>query len=67
MRFQGLHIQLLPNINCPRPFSGQATLLALNAVVSPTEKVVCQISVIEFGLRRGGHINSLTGVYEELA
>ena len=45
---------------------GQTTVPAPSVVASPTEKILFQIGILEFGLKHGGHINNLTGIYEEL-
>ena len=56
-----------PPLDRCRPLVGQATVPEPNAVTSPTEKVLFQISIIEDLLRHGGHITSLIGVYEGLS
>ena len=57
----------VPQLDSRRPLLGQTTVPCPSAESSLTEKVLFQISFIEFGLRHGGHVNSLTGVYEENA
>ena len=49
------------------PLVGQSVVPAPNFDSSPTEKVLFQISIIEYGLRHGGSMECLTGIYEELA
>ena len=58
---------IVPQMDPRRPLVGQDSVPSPSIESSPTEKVLFQISVIEFGLRHGGHVNSLTGVYEEIA
>ena len=58
---------IAPQLDVCRPLVGQDVVPDFSAVKSPTEKVLSQITVLEHGLRYGGHINSLTSIYDELA
>ena len=57
---------VVPQLDSRRPAVGQTTVPCPSAESSP-KKVLFQICIFEFGLRHGGHVNSLTGVYEEVA
>ena len=58
---------IAPQLDVCRPLVGQETVPDFNAVTSPTDKVLSQICILEHGLRHGGHIRSLTGIYDELS
>ena len=58
---------IAPQLDTCHLLVGQTIVPALGAVSSPTDEVLFQINILEFGFRHGGHISSLTGVYEELA
>ena len=58
---------IAPQLDSCHPLVGQATVPAPSAVASPTEKILFQIGILEFGLKFGGHINNLTGIYGELS
>ena len=58
---------LVVQVDSRRSLVGHNTVPCPSAESSPTEKVLFQISIIELGLRLGGNVNSLTGVYEEIA
>ena len=58
---------IAPQLDSRHPLVGQSAVPALGVVSSPTDKVLFQIAVLEHGLRHGGHIKSLTGIYEELS
>ena len=49
-----------------RPLVGQDSVPDFSTSTSPTEKIFSQRSILEFGLRHGGNIASLTGMYNEL-
>ena len=49
---------IAPQLDRFRPLLGQGTIPDFSAVASPTEKVLFQISVIEYGLRHGGRFKS---------
>ena len=55
-----------PQFDSLRPFVGQESVPNFSAAASHTEKLFSQISFLEFGLRHGGSVSSLTGMYEEL-
>ena len=46
---------------------GKTTVPAPSVVSSPTEKILFLIGILEFGLKHGGHVNNLTGIYAELS
>ena len=54
---------IAPQLDRCMPLVGQETVPAFNDVTKPTEKILFQISVIENGLRHGGDIKSLVGIY----
>ena len=58
---------IAPRLDLCRPLVGQDTVPLFSAVTSPTENNSSQINIREFGLRHGGHINTLTSIYDELA
>ena len=58
---------IAPQLDSCHPLVGQTVVPALGAVSSPTDKVLFQINLLEYGLRHGGHISSLVGLYEGLA
>ena len=51
--------------SCP-PLVNQASVPDLSSNTSPSEEVLSQICILEFELRFGGHLNSLTGVHDQL-
>ena len=55
-----------PQLDSYRPLVGQESVPDFSMTTSPTEKILSQISILEFGLRHGGNITSLTGMYDEL-
>ena len=55
-----------PQLDSYRPLVGQESVPDFSAATSPTEKILSQISILEFGLRYGGNMSSLTGMYDEL-
>ena len=57
---------IAPQLDPCRPLVGQDSVPDFSAASSPTAKILSQITVLELGLRHGGHINSLTGIYDEL-
>ena len=57
---------IAPQLDSCRPLVGQQSIPDFTAASSPTDKVLSQISILEFGLKHGGHISSLTGMYDEL-
>ena len=58
---------IAPQLDICRPLVGQETVPDFSVMTSPTEKILSQISILEDGLRHGGHVNSLTGICDELA
>ena len=57
---------IAPQLDPCRPLFGQESVPDFSAATSPTAKILSQITILEFGLRHGGHIHSLTGIYDEL-
>ena len=57
---------IAPQLDRCKPLVGQETVPAFSDVTNPSEKILFQISVIENGLRHGGNIQSLIGIYEGL-
>ena len=57
---------IAPQLDRCRPLVGQETVPAFSDVTNPSEKILFQISVFENGLRHGGNIQSLIGIYEGL-
>ena len=58
---------IVPQRDGCRPLIGQDSVPNFGSNISPTDKILSQISVLEYGLRHGGHIKSLTGIYDELS
>ena len=55
-----------PQLDSYRLLVGQKSVPDFTVTTSPTEKILSQINILEFGLRHGGNIASLTGMYDEL-
>ena len=55
-----------PQLDSYRPLVGQDSIPDFSVTTSPTEKMFSQISILEFGLRHGGNLATLTGVYDEM-
>ena len=49
-----------------RSLVGQQSIPDFSVTTSPTERILSQINTLEFGLRYGRNIASLTGMYDEL-
>ena len=58
---------IAPQLDICRPLVGQEAVPDFSVMTSPSEKILFQISILERGLRYGGHIDSLTGIYDDLA
>ena len=58
---------IVPQRDACRPLVGQDSVPNFSSDISPTDKILSQISVLEYGPRYGGHIKSLTGIYDELS
>ena len=58
---------IAPQLDSRHPLVGQSAVPAPNVASSPTEKILFQINILEFGLRHGGHVNNLSGIYEEVS
>ena len=60
-------VYLIPlQLDSFRPLVGQESVPDFSVSTSPAEKIYAQINILEFGLRHGGNIASLTGMYDEL-
>ena len=57
---------IAPQLDSCQPLVGQASVPDFSATGSPTAKILPQITILEFELRNGGHMSSLTGIYDEL-
>ena len=57
---------IAPQLDPCRPLVGQDSVPDFRATGSATAKILFQITILEIGLRHGGLISSLTGVYDEL-
>ena len=57
-----IHLQL----DSYRSLVAQESVPDFSISTSPAEKIYAQINILEFGLRHGGNIASLTGMYDEL-
>ena len=55
-----------PQLDPCRPLVNQASVPDLGSHTNPSEEVLSQICILEFGLRFVGHLSSLTGVHDEL-
>ena len=55
-----------PQLDSYRPLVGQDSIPDFSVTTSPTEKMFSQMSILEFGLRHGGNLATLTGVYDEM-
>ena len=55
-----------PQLDSYRPLVGQDSIPDFSVTTSPTEKMFSQISILEFELRHGGSLATLTGVYDEM-
>ena len=58
---------IAPQLDSCHPLVGQDTIPNFNTVTNPTDKVLSQICILEHGLRHGGHVKSLIGIYGELS
>ena len=58
---------IVPQRDACRPLIGQDSVPNFSSDISPTDKILSQISILEYGLRHGGLIKSLTGIYDELS
>ena len=57
---------IAPQLDSCRLLVGQDSVSDFSATGSPTAKILSQITILEFELRNGGHISSLTGTYDKL-
>ena len=58
---------IAPQLDSRHPLAGRSAVPATNIASSPTEKVLFQITILEFGLRNGGHVDNLSGIYGEVS
>ena len=58
---------IVPQQDACRPLVGQDSVPNFSSYISPTDKILSQISILVYGLRHGGHIKSLTGIYDEFS
>ena len=58
---------IVPQGDACRPLVGQDSVPNFSSDISPTDTILSQISILEYGLRHGGHIKSLTGIHDELS
>ena len=58
---------IAPQLDSRHPLAGKSAVPATNIASSPTEKVLFQITILEFGLRNGGHVDNLSGIYGEVS
>ena len=57
---------ITPQLEICRLLVGQDKLPDLSSSTSPSADVLAQISILEQGLRYGGHVDSLIGIWNEL-
>ena len=57
---------ITPHLDICRLLVGQDKLPDLSSSTSPSADVLAQISILEQGLRYGGHVDSLIGIWNEL-
>ena len=55
---------IVPQRDACRPLVGQDSVpnFSSDISLSLTDKILSQFSILEYGLRHGGHIKSLTGI-----
>ena len=58
---------IVPQRDACRPLVGQDSVPNFSSDISPTDRILSQISILEHDLRHGGHIKSLTAIYDELS
>ena len=56
-----------PQLDFCKLLVGQKRLPDLTSTASPSESIIAQISVLEHGLRNGGHIDCFIGIWNEMA
>ena len=57
---------IAPQLDSRHPLVGQSAVPATNIASSPTE-VLFQITILEFGLRNGGHVDKFSAIYGEVS
>ena len=57
---------IAPHLDSCRLLVGQDRLPKFNSTTSLTENVLAQICILEHGLRHGGHIDLLLGIWEDM-
>ena len=55
-----------PQLDSCKLLVGQEKLPDLSTTTSPSEIIIAQISILEHGLRNGGHIDCLIGIWNEM-
>ena len=58
---------IAPQLDVCRALVGQDKLPSLSSSTSPSTDVLAQTSILEQGLRYGGHIDSRVGIWNEMA
>ena len=56
-----------PQLDSCKLLVGQERIPDLTSTTSPSESIIAQISVLEHGLRNGGHIDCFIGIWNEMA
>ena len=58
---------IAPELDGLRPLVGQHSVPDFASSTSPTEAVLSLICILEYGLKNGGHLDSLTGIYDGIS
>ena len=58
---------IAPQLDSLRPLVGQYSVPDFGSSTSPTEGVLSLVSILEYGLKNGGHVDSLTGIYDGIS
>ena len=58
---------IAPELDALRPLVGQHSIPDFASSTSPTEGVLSLICILEYGLKNGGHLDSLTGFYDGIS
>ena len=57
---------IAPLLDSYRPLVGQKSVPNFSVATSTTDKVLSQINILQFGLRHGGNISCLSGMFDKL-
>ena len=57
---------IAPQLDACRLLVGQDRLPEFSTSSNPSEDVISQIAILEYGLRHGGNINTLSGMWKEM-